>query len=87
MNTNEDLKNKLEKDYMPIIYANIKKYRKLANMTTQELADKSEFTHQFIRDLESLKLTRRPRLDSLGRIANALNIDIRQLFDDIKWEE
>ena len=82
------MKNKNNPDYYYyIVGVNIKKYRKLANMTTQELADKSEFTHQFIRDLESLKLTRRPRLDSLGRIANALNIDIRQLFDDIKWEE
>lgn len=62
--------------------ANIKKYRKLANMTTQELADKSDFTHQFIRDLESLKIVKRPRLDSLVRIANALGIHIKQLFDD-----
>ena len=77
--------NKNNPDYFYYIArVNIKKYRKLANMTSQELADKSEFTHQFIRDLESLKLVRRPRLDSLGRIANALGIDIRQLFDDIK---
>lgn len=69
--------------YFYIVRINIKKYRKLANLTTQELADKSEFTHQYIRDLESLKLVRRPRLDTIGRIANALNIDIKQLFDDI----
>ncbi len=69
--------------YYYIARVNIKKYRKLAKMTTQELADKSDFSHQFIRDIESLKLTRRPRLDSLGRIANALEIDIRQLFDEI----
>lgn len=79
------MKDKNNTDYYYyIVRVNIKKYRKLANMTTQELADKSDFTHQFIRDLESLKLTRRPRLDSLGRIANALGIDIRQLFDDIE---
>lgn len=79
------MKDKNNTDYYYYIArVNIKKYRKLANMTTQQLADKSEFTHQFIRDLESLKLTRRPRLDSLGRIANALGIDIRQLFDDIE---
>ncbi len=62
---------------------NIRKYRKLANITSQELADKSGFTHQFIRNLESLKLVARPRLDSLSRIAKALNIELRQLFDDI----
>ena len=69
--------------YYIIVRTNIKKYRQKAKLTTQELADKSDFTHQFIRDLESLKLTRRPRLDTIGRIANALNIDIRLLFDDI----
>ena len=26
----------------------------------------------------------RPRLDSLSRIAKALNIDLKQLFDDIE---
>lgn len=79
------MKDKNNTDYYYYIArVNIKKYRKLAKMTTQELADKSDFTHQFIRDLESLKLTRRPRLDSLGRIANALDIDIRQLFDEIE---
>ena len=62
---------------------NIKKYRNIAKITSQELADKSGFTHQFIRNLESLKSNSRPRLDSLARIAKALNIDIRQLFDDV----
>ncbi len=62
---------------------NIRKYRKLAKMTAQELADKSGFSHQFIRNLESLKSTSRPRLDTLYRIAKALNIDIRKLFDEI----
>jgi len=63
---------------------NIKKYRKLAGITQQALADASGFTHQFIRNLESLKMTVRPRLDSLDRIAKALNIDIKQLFDEIE---
>ncbi len=70
--------------YYMLARINIKKYRKKSKMTTQELADKCGFTHQFIRDLECLKLIKRPRLDSLGRIADALNIDIRKLFDDEK---
>ena len=77
--------NKNDRDYLYyLVRTNIKKYRKLTNMTTQELADKSDFTYQFIRDLESLKVVRRPRLDTLGQIANALNIDIRKLFDEIE---
>ena len=61
---------------------NIKKYRLKAGMTTDELADKSEFTGQFIRSLEALKVLKRPRLDSLYRIAKALNIELKQLFED-----
>ena len=63
---------------------NIKKYRKLAGMTANELSIKAGFGHQFIRNLECLKMTVRPRLDSLDRIAKALNIDIKQLFDEIE---
>ena len=78
--------NKADNDfYYYVVRKNIKKYRKLKNMTSQELADRSEFTHQFIRDLESLSIVKRPRLDSIARIARALDIDIRQLFDDVEW--
>ncbi len=77
--------NKNSDDYCYyVVRVNIKKYRKLAKITSQELADKSGFSHQFIRNLESLKSVSRPRLDTLGRIANALEIDIRQLFDEIE---
>ena len=34
---------------------NIKKYRKIAGLTAQNVADLSGFSHQFIRSLESLK--------------------------------
>lgn len=63
---------------------NIKKYRQKVGITSQQLTDLSGFGHQFIRNLESLKMTVRPRLDSLNRIAKALNIDIKQLFDEIE---
>lgn len=76
--------NKNSDDYcFYIVKLNIKKYRKLANITAQELADKSGFSHQYIRNVESLKSYNRPRLDSLYRISKALNIDLRQLFDGI----
>lgn len=75
--------NKHDNDYYYyVVRSNIKKYRQKAKLTTQELADKSDFTHQFIRDLESLKLNRRPRIDTIARIANELNVDIKKLFDD-----
>ena len=79
--------NKYDNDYYyTLARLNMKKYRTLKNYTTQELADKCELTHQFIRDLECIKLTRRPRFDTLGRIANALDIDIRELFKPLDEE-
>ena len=79
-----NFKNKESDEYyFYVTRYNVKKYRKIAKMTAQELADKSGFTHQYIRDLECLKLVERPRIDTLIRLAKALNIDIRQLFDDI----
>jgi len=69
--------------YYYIVRINIKKYRMLKNYTAQELADLSGFTHQFIRDLECLKIIRRPRIDTLHIIADALDIDIKQLFDEV----
>lgn len=78
-------KDKYNDDYYyQLARLNIKKYRTQKNYTTQELADKCDLTHQFIRDLECIKLTRRPRLDTLGRIVNALDIDIRDLFAPIE---
>lgn len=68
--------------YYYVARINIKKFRKIKGMTSQELADKSGFTHQFIRDLESNKLVKRPRLDSLARISLVLEIDMKDLFDD-----
>ncbi len=70
--------------YYYVVRYNIKKYRKKAGITAQKLADLSHFSHQFIRNLESLKITVRPRLDSICRIAKALNIDVKQLFDEIE---
>lgn len=53
----------------------------------QELADKADFTHQYVRDLESLGVDKTPTLEALGKFAMALEIDIRQLFDDITTED
>ena len=62
---------------------NIKKYRKMRGITLQELADLSGLSHGYIRDLESFGIEKTPLLETLGKIAEALDIDIRQLFDDV----
>ena len=66
-----------------IIRVNVKKYRNKIGITQQELADLCELTHGYIRDLESLKVDKTPTIDTLAKLCNALDIDIRQLFDEI----
>lgn len=61
---------------------NIKKYRLIRNYTMQELADKANLSHGYVRDLECLTIDKTPILEAIGKFADALEIDIRQLFDD-----
>lgn len=66
-----------------IARVNIKKYRQKLGISAQELADRANFSHQFIRSLEAIKIVKRPRLDSLYRISKALGIELKDLFNDI----
>ena len=62
---------------------NIRKYRLIRGYTMQELADMTGLTHGYVRDLECLTIDKTPTLETIGKFADALEIDIRQLFDDI----
>lgn len=66
-----------------IVRKNIRKYRKMRKYTLQELADLTGLTHGYVRDLECLSIEKTPLLETVGKFADALEIDIRQLFDDI----
>lgn len=63
---------------------NIRKYRLIRGYTLQELADKADLTHGYVRDLECLTIDKTPTLEAIGKFADALEIDIRQLFDDVE---
>ncbi len=65
-----------------IVRKNIKKYRIMRKYTLQELADLTGLTHGYVRDLECLTIDKTPLLETIGKFADALEIDIRQLFDD-----
>ncbi len=67
-----------------IVRKNIKKYRLMRKYTLQELADLTGLTHGYVRDLECLSIDKTPLLETIGKFADALEIDIRQLFDEIK---
>jgi len=62
---------------------NIRKYRLIRNYTLQQLADMTNLTHGYVRDLECLTINKTPTLETIGKFAEALGIDIRQLFDDV----
>ena len=70
--------------YFNIIRKNIKKYRNKRKITQQQLADKSGVTMNYISKIESTKMNRGFTIVVLRRIADALEIDIRLLFDNIE---
>ena len=70
-----------------IVRKNIRIYRKMRKYTLQELADLTGLTHGYVRDLECLTIDKTPLLETIGKFADALEIDIRQLFDDTDIEQ
>ena len=70
--------------YFDIIRRNIKKYRKLKNLTQQQLADEAGLTMNYISKIESQKMQRGFTIVSLTRIADALEVNIKNLFDEEK---
>lgn len=70
--------------YYDIVRKNIKKYRKMAGLTQQELADMIGVSMHYISQIESAKPYKYFTLVIIGRIADALNIDIKDLFEKQK---
>ena len=70
--------------YYNLIRTNIKKYRIKANLTQQELADKAGITMNYLSKIESERMNRGFSVVIIGRIADALEIDIRKLFEPIE---
>ena len=67
-----------------LVRKNIKKYRLMRKYTLQELADLTGLTHGYVRDLECLSIDKTPLLETIGKFADALEIDIKDVFDEIK---
>ena len=68
-------------DVYELIAKNIKYYRKSRNMTQAELAEKTEYSHEFIRRIEAPNSRKNFSLDTVSNIARALDIDIELLFE------
>jgi len=74
-------------DSYEIIAANIKAYRKEAKITQAELAERSHYSHEFIRRIEAPNGKKYFSLDTLIKLANALEIRIEDLMKGISNED
>lgn len=78
----------MEPDVYFLVGQNIKKQRKLKKITQRELAEKSYFSYEFIRKIESKSSCRNTfSLDTVAKIAKVLDIDIRLLFEPLNQEQ
>ncbi len=74
-------------DVHEIIAANIKEYRKRAKITQAELAERTHFSHEFIRRIEAPNGKKYFSLDTLVQIAKALDVPIEELVKGINSED
>lgn len=70
-----------DEHYYTIIRKNIKKYRNEKNLTQQNLADMTDISREYICDLENEKRNKHITIALLGRIAEALDINISKFFE------
>ncbi len=70
--------------YYNVIRYNIKKRRKKAHLTQYELAKKAGISMNYVAKIESKKMQRGFTIAVLGKIADALEINIARLFEEDK---
>ena len=68
--------------YYEVVRKNIKKFRKLKNLTQQDLADLTGISREYICDIENKSRNKHITIAFLGRIADALNIKIPLFFEE-----
>ena len=66
--------------YYSIIRKNVRKFRLEKELTQQELADMTELSREYICDIENEKRNKHLTIAVLGRIAEALNVEISNFF-------
>lgn len=74
-------------DIYEIIAANIKEYRKEAKITQAELAERSNYSHEFIRRIEAPNGKKYFSVDTLVKLADALDIKVEKLLKGISDED
>lgn len=81
MRLNKPIKKpKYDTDIYNTIRRNIKKYRKLKGLTSEELSEMVDLSHEFIRQIESEKVAFNFSVDTLYKISVALDVKIDTLI-------
>ena len=73
----------MSNDYTNLV-KNIKYFRLKANMTQEQLAEKSDLSVSYIKQIESGKEFKNITFNTFSKIAKALNIDVKELFNEIE---
>lgn len=68
--------------YYDIVRKNIKKYRKEKGHTLQSLSEATDMSMDYLAEIESEKRKKSFSIAILGRIADALEVDIRDFFNE-----
>lgn len=71
---------KFDKDIYLTVKKNIKKYRKLKGMTSAQLAEAIDLSHDFIRQIESEKSAYNFSFMTFYKISVALNVSMDKLI-------
>jgi len=67
-------------DVYEIISKNIRKYRREACITQEELAMRANYSHQFIRRIEAPNVKKTYSLETVYRLSKALEKDFGDMF-------
>lgn len=67
--------------YFILLRKNVKAIRKSKGYTQQELADLTFLSREYICDIENEKRCKHPSLSVIGRIADALEVEIGSLLE------
>ena len=70
--------------YYDIVRYNIRRYRRMADYTQAELAELIDISVYYLCQIETGKPKKYFTLTLLGRIADALEIDIKEFFEEPK---
>lgn len=73
-------KLKFDKNIYNTIRKNIKKYRRMRGITSAELAELVDLSHDFIRQIESEKVAYNFSVETFYKISVALNVSLDMLI-------